>query len=69
MSGGYVFLTPAQYPVLFDGRQIVMHIAVVPGGVCGVFLFNGNNVGNCGALTIIAVLCVVKTPMTYINNK
>ena len=58
MNKAWYFSSPSQYPSLFDGRQIVMHIAVVLGGVGTAFLFNGKN--NYGAIWIISIFCLVK---------
>ncbi len=61
LSGAYRFSSPSQYPILFDGRQIVIHIAVVLGAVGSAFLFKDKAVAHYGAIWIIAVFCLCKT--------
>ncbi|RYY71448.1 MAG: hypothetical protein EOO13_03055 [Chitinophagaceae bacterium] len=59
MNSAYYWSSPHQYSSLFDGRQIVIHIAVVLGGVGMSFLFKDGN-SNWGAIWIISVFCVLK---------
>ncbi len=59
MNGAYYYSKPNQYAAIFDGRQIVIHIAVVVGAMGTSFLFK-NKDSNGGAIWMIAIFCIVK---------
>ena len=59
MNGAYLFASRKDYAALFDGRQIVIHVAVVLGAVGATFLFKNDPQGY-GAVWIISILCLAK---------
>ncbi len=61
----YLHASPHQYPILFDGRQLVMHIAIVVGAAGSSFLFKGEKLAQYGAVWIIAIFCICKTVYEY----
>lgn len=69
LNGAYQFSSPSQYPILFDGRQIVIHIAIVLGAVGSAFLFKDKSVAHYGAIWIIAVLCICKTIYDWYSHE
>ena len=60
MNGAYFYSKPSGYPAIFDGRQIVMHVAVVVGAVGAIFLFKNVQNDSYASVWIIAVFCVIK---------
>ena len=60
MNGQYFYSLPGNYAAIFDGRQIVMHIAVVLGGVGAVFFFKNAGNSNYASIWIISVFCAIK---------
>lgn len=60
MSGGYFYSSAASYPGIFDGRQIVMHVAVVLGAVGSIFLFKDNPNPVYASGFVIIIFCVIK---------
>ena len=61
MNGQYYYAKVSDYAVVFDGRQLVIHIAVVLGAVGSSFLFKDNDLKGYSAIWIIAIFCVVKS--------
>ena len=61
MNGQYYYAKVSDYAVVFDGRQLVIHIAVVLGAVGSSFLFKDSDPKGYGAIWIIAIFCVVKS--------
>ena len=57
----FVTSTPDNYAAIFDGRQLVIHIAVVLGALGSIFLMKNTSFGNYGAVLIISLLCVCKS--------
>ena len=60
MSGGYFYSKAASYPGIFDGRQIVMHIAIVLGAVGSGFLLKDNANPVYASGFIIIIFCALK---------
>jgi hypothetical protein len=60
MNGAYFYSKPSGYSAIFDGRQIVMHVAVVVGAVGAIFLFKNVKNESYASVWIIAVFCVIK---------
>ncbi len=58
-SGAYLYARKNAYSGFFDGRQIVIHVAVVLGAVGSAFLFNDGN-SPYAAVWIISILCIAK---------
>jgi hypothetical protein len=59
-NGAYRFARPADYPGIFDGRQIVIHIAVVLGAVGSSFLFEKSANAQYSSIWIISIFCIAK---------
>lgn len=68
---GSTFLTadPDNYTALFDGRQLVIHIAVVLGALGSIYLTNNTSFGNYADTFIISLLCFCKCVVELINYK
>lgn len=60
MNRAYYYSSADSFPILFDGRQIVIHIAVVVGAVGSTFLFKDNNNAQYASIWVIATLCLAK---------
>ncbi len=60
MNRAYFYSSPDSFPILFDGRQIVIHIALVIGAVGSTFLFKGNSNPQYASIWVIATLCIAK---------
>jgi hypothetical protein len=60
MNGQYNYSKPSDYAILFDGRQLVIHVAVVLGSVGSAFLFKNTASKGYAGIWIIGVFCVAK---------
>ena|SRR6218665_447506 len=70
MNGAYHYSMPGEYSAIFDGRQIVMHVAVVLGAVGAAFLFKDSKNETYASIWIIAVFCICKCIFElYFNNR
>ena len=56
----YLYSTPTGYPLFFDGRQIVIHVAVVVGAVGATFLFEKSANPEYASIWIISIFCLAK---------
>jgi len=68
-NGIYLTASPDRYAAIFDGRQIVMHVAIVLGGAGSVFLIQKTSFGNYSGIVIISLLCICKCIFDLMNNK
>lgn len=59
-NGAYRFSQHSDYPGIFDGRQIVIHVAVVLGAVGSVFLFERSGNAQYSSIWIITIFCIAK---------
>lgn len=59
-NGYYLISSVKDYPVLFDNRQIFMHIAVIVCGVGASFLLKDGKTSGYASVWIISVFCVLK---------
>jgi hypothetical protein len=59
-NGGYRYAQPSDYPGIFDGRQIVIHVAVVLGAVGSAFLFENSGNAQYSSIWIISIFCIAK---------
>lgn len=59
MNREYYYSKASDYASIFDGRQIVIHIAVVLGAVGGTFLFREKD-SYAAAVWTISVFCILK---------
>ena len=48
------------YPIIFDGRQIVIHIAVIIGSIGSVFFFADSGMKAYTSIWIISIFCGLK---------
>lgn len=60
MNNAFYYDDPKMYAAVFDGRQIVMHIAIIVGSFGVAFLFKKDGSQGNGAIWLISVLCVCK---------
>lgn len=73
-NGAYYTSRPGSFAAIFDGRQIVVHVAIVLGALGAIFLEKYTSVGNYGNIVIISLLCAGKcmlditTTRTSTNN-
>ncbi len=65
----FVTAKPDNYTAIFDGRQIVMHVAVVLGGLVSIFLMKNTSFGNYSAIPIISLLCIFKCIFDIFETK
>lgn len=59
-NGYYLISSVKEYPIVFDSRQILMHVAVIIGSVGSAFWFNGGHASGFASVWIISVFCVLK---------
>jgi hypothetical protein len=59
LNRAYYFSSPGDYSAIFDGRQIVIHIGVVLGGVGTAFLFKEGQAPGA-SIWVISVFCITK---------
>jgi hypothetical protein len=60
VNGAYHYAQRSNYPGIFDGRQIVIHVAVVLGAVGSAFLFEKPGNAQYSSIWIIAIFCIAK---------
>ncbi|UEG49818.1 DUF6498-containing protein [Ferruginibacter lapsinanis] len=62
-NGDYKKVHPSDFASIFDGRQLVVHVAVVLGGVIGAQgkIFNTKIEPNYVAIIVVSIFCVVKS--------
>lgn len=60
MNKAYYYDNPFMYAAIFDGRQIVIHIAIIVGSFGVAFLFKQDSSRGNGAIWLISVLCLCK---------
>ena len=60
---------PNSYAAIFDGRQLVIHIAVVLGALGSMFLEKNTAFGNYSSIFIISLLCICKCFAELFNYK
>lgn len=59
-NGTFFTARPDSYASIFDGRQLVIHVAVVLGAVGGSFLMKSSSFGKYSSVFIISLLCICK---------
>lgn len=60
INGGYYYTNPRSYAAVFDGRQIVMHVAIVLGSFGGMFLLKYMPNSNVASIWVVSIFCVGK---------
>lgn len=73
-NGVFYTSTPASFAAIFDGRQIVIHVAIVIGALGAIFMEKYTSFGSYGSIFIISLLCICKcifdiSTKCTINNK
>ncbi len=68
-NGQFFTAKPDEYAALFDGRQLVIHIAVVLGALGSIFLIKNTSFGNYSSVFIISLLCICKCVAELITYK
>lgn len=63
----YLTANPEQYAALFDGRQLVIHVAVVVGAVGSIYLNKNTSFGSYANTFIISLLCICKCIVELFN--
>lgn len=68
-NGHFFTAKPDDYAALFDGRQLVIHVAVVLGALGGIFLAKNTSFGSYSNIFIICLLCICKCVAELITYK
>jgi hypothetical protein len=68
-NGAYFTARPDDYGAIFDGRQIVMHVAIVVGALGSIFLIQKTSLGSYSSIVIIGLLCICKCIFDLISIK
>ena len=68
-NGAFFTAQPNSYAAIFDGRQLVIHIAVVLGALGSIFLVKNTSYGNYSSVFIISLLCICKCLVELFNYK
>jgi len=67
-NGAFYTSTPDSFTAIFDGRQLVMHIAIVLGALGAIYLQKNTSFGNYSSIFIISLLCICKCVFDIINT-
>lgn len=67
-NGAFYTSTPDNFAAIFDGRQLVIHIAIVLGAVGGMFLEKNTSFGSFSSIFIISLLCICKCFFDIFNT-
>lgn len=63
------FTSPDSFPAVFDGRQIVIHVAIVLGGLGSMLLSEKTTFGHLSGVLIISLLCICKCVYDIFESK
>ncbi|MEO6128940.1 MAG: DUF6498-containing protein [Ferruginibacter sp.] len=67
--GEFLTADPDNYAALFDGRQLVIHVAVVLGALGSIYLTKNTSFGNYADTFIISLLCICKCAVELFNYR
>jgi hypothetical protein len=67
-NGAFYTSTPDSFAAIFDGRQLVIHIAIVIGALGAIFLQKNTSFGNYSSVFIISLLCICKCIFDILNT-
>jgi hypothetical protein len=67
-NGAFYTSTPDSFTPIFDGRQLVIHIAIVLGAFGAMFLEKNTSFGNYSNIFIISLLCICKCVFDILNT-
>lgn len=59
-NGAFFTASPDNYAAIFDGRQLVIHVAIVLGAMGSMFIAEKTSYGNYANVFIISLLCICK---------
>jgi hypothetical protein len=59
-NGAFYTASPDNYGAIFDGRQLVIHVAIVVGAMGSMFIAEKTSYGNYANVFIISLLCICK---------
>lgn len=59
-NGAFLTASPDNYGAIFDGRQLVIHVAIVLGAMGSMFIAEKTSFGNYANVFIISLLCICK---------
>ena len=68
-NGAYLTARPDNYAAIFDGRQLVMHVAIVVGALGSIFLIQKTSFGSYSSIVIIGLLCICKCIFDLVSTK
>jgi hypothetical protein len=60
--------SPDSFAAVFDGRQLVIHVAIVIGALGGMYLDRNTSFGNYSSIFIISLLCICKCMFDIFNT-
>jgi hypothetical protein len=69
LNDEYLHTHPGDFASIFDGRQVVVHVAVVLGGVLGGFVGKQTNGEIWVSMVVVGIFCVAKTIFEIIKYK
>jgi len=67
-SGAFYTSKPDSFAAIFDGRQLVIHVAIVLGALGAIFLEKNTSYGHYSSVFIISLLCVCKCVFDILNT-
>ena len=68
-NGAFFTAQPNSYAAIFDGRQLVIHVAIVLGAFGSMLLVKNTTFGNYSSIFIISLLCICKCIADFFNYK
>ena len=68
-NGAFFTAQPNSYAAIFDGRQLVIHVAIVLGAFGSMFLVKNTSFGSYSSIFIISLLCICKCCAELFNYK
>jgi len=68
-SGAFYTSKPDSFAALFDGRQLVIHVAIVLGALGAIFLEKNTSYGHYGSVFIISLLCICKCVFDILSTR
>ena len=66
-NGVFYTSTPDSFAAIFDGRQLVIHVAIVIGALGAIFLEKNTSFGSYSSIFIISLLCMCKCIFDIFN--
>ncbi len=66
-NGAFYTSSPDSFTSIFDGRQLIIHVAIVIGALGSIFLEKNTSFGSYGNIFIISLLCICKVMFDVFN--